>query len=133
MNHKKLTYTLDRETGWYKLTAAPPTASTLPNELKVTERQSSHIQAQMIIHGRELLPKEIDSKRGWKWFTGLRETGHGNVYSGNLRTFGRYRGSFVENYCLFRFSPDSEVLTLLFFDGLKRRFGSIDDLIPLLR
>lgn len=130
---KKLTYALDRETGWYKLIIAPPTASTLPNELKVEERKSDNVQAQIIIHGRERIPKEIDPKRGWKWFTGLRETNHVNVYSGNFRTFGRYRGSFVENYCLFQFSPDSETLTLLFFDGLKRRFGGIDDLIRFLR
>lgn len=132
MNHKKLTYTRDRETGWYKLATAPPTASTLPNELKVEERKSNHIQAQIIIHGRERLPKEVDPKKGWKWFTGLRETNHVNVYSGNFITFGRYRNP-VQNYCLFQFSPDSETLTLLFFDGLKRRFGGIDDLIRFLR
>jgi hypothetical protein len=131
MNYKKLTYTLDRATGWYKLTAAPPTASTLPNELKVEERQSDHIKAGMIIHGRERLPKERDPKRGWRWFTGLRQTNRPNTYTGHFRTFGRYRGSFTANFCLFRFSDNSEILTLWFFDGLTRRFGGIDDLIHL--
>ncbi|WP_028665457.1 hypothetical protein [Runella zeae] len=132
MNHKKLIYTLDRATGWYKLTSAPPTASKLPNELKVEERQSDHIKASMIIHGRDRLPKEQDLKRGWRWFTGLRETNRSNIYTGSFRTFGRFRGSFVENFSLFRFSDNSEILTLWFFDGLTRRYGGIDDLMYLL-
>jgi len=132
MNYKKLIYTLDRATGWYKLTSAPPTASTLPNELKVEERQLEKIKASMIIHGRERLPKERDPKRGWRWFTGLRETDYTNVYTGHFRTTGRYRGSFTPNFSLFQFSPDSEVLTIWFFDGLSRPYGGIGDLIYLL-
>lgn len=132
MNYRKLIYTLDRVTGWYKLTSAPPTASTLPNELKVEERQSGGIKAPMIIHGRERLPKELDPKRGWRWFTGLRETDRTNVYTGHFRTPGRYRCSFTPNFSLFRFSPDSEILTLWFFPGMSRRYGGIDDLIHLL-
>ncbi|MBU1820827.1 MAG: hypothetical protein KKG00_04840 [Bacteroidetes bacterium] len=128
-NYKKLTYQLDRGSGWYGLQFAPVTASTMPNELKVEERRTPGIKADLIIHGRDRLPKELDPKRPWKWFTGLRETEFPGHYTGHFRTPTRYKGVFKKHFCIFRFSPNSEQLTLYFYEGLERPFGSISSMV----
>ncbi|TDB65272.1 hypothetical protein [Arundinibacter roseus] len=131
-NYKKLTYQLDRGSGWYKLQFAPVTASTLPDELKVEERLMPGIKADIIVHGRERIAKEIDPKRPWKWFTGLRPTNRIGYHSGHFRTSTRYKGIFKRHFCLFKFSPNSDQLTLYFFEGLERPFGDVESIIKYL-
>jgi len=131
-SYKKLIYRLDRETGWYGLQNAPVTASTLPNELKVEESRLKKINAGIIIHGRERLPKEVDPKTPWRWFTGLRPTEFPNDYNGHFRTPTRAKGKFRNHLTIFRFSPNSELLTIFFFEGLERHFGPLHTLLQTL-
>lgn len=102
--YQKVHFRLNRDSGYFMLTSAPPGFTAMPDELRHEETQDrKNIQADHVLRGRVRNGKYI-------FFTGLRPTPSPRMFTGNKLEKNRKR-----SLILFRFSEKGDELTAFYF------------------
>lgn len=132
-DYKAAFYANDPQTGYYTKTAEQPEKTPvmrLPYQLKVEPTQLHQIKcnALQIIRG-----KEKSKNGGFKFFTGLQDTGFKQWYAGNDYEFSK--GQKKLSLCLFHFTMNNNRLTVFYFgrfyiDNPTARERFINDITP---
>lgn len=103
-NHQSIRYQLNRDSGYFNLTSAPPGFTALPEDLKleVTQRRDN-IQADQVLRGR------IKGKK-YTFFTGLRPTPSPRMFTGN-----KLEGNGKKSLIIILFSEKGDEFTAFYF------------------
>jgi hypothetical protein len=110
-DYKRLRFSLDPSTGYYKMTAGEPGFTKVPSELKIEETQRPEIiRARYIIRGRIKDGKYL-------FFTGIKETGSPGWFYGDY--FEKRNGIKRNSFILFHLSGDNTALEIFFFNHFK--------------